>query len=69
MEKSVSTGDEILRKTRFILPKARGRRPYRIFIVNVNAILKSEVAALHFIHLFRVSDCDANSILPLILRL
>ena len=30
-EKSVSTGDEIPRQTRFILPKARGRRPYPIF--------------------------------------
>lgn len=58
-----------MRQTRFILPKFGRRHPYRIFIVNVNAILKSEVAALHFIHLFRVSDCDANSILPLILRL
>ena len=38
-------------------------------IVNLNAILKSEVTALQFIHLFRVTDCDANSIPPLILRL
>ena len=30
-EKSVSTGDGILRHTRFILPKSRGRRPYPIF--------------------------------------
>ena len=33
------------------------------------AILKSEVTALQFIHLFRVTDCNANSIPPLILRL
>ena len=30
-EKSVSTGEEIPRQTRFILPKVRRRRPYRIF--------------------------------------
>ena len=34
-EKSVSAGEEIPRQTRFILPKARGRRSYRILSLSL----------------------------------
>ena len=34
MEQSAPAGEEILRQIRFILPKSRGRRSYRIFYIH-----------------------------------